>query len=286
MGLVASWHLRQPSHINQWCCSYCVSLAGALAIIFMMVTATTFFSFRNFGKLYKPKIPFFWWWSLFHYIQSWLNQPPHQSFPRAGPRPTSQPRRAGAVWKHHPPSFPQRVFTFKFSLSLSMSEDNKAGEDEHGGPMSDHQVDMLGPPALSCFPSPGLPVPGPAPFSLIMFLIWFNFSDLPRQTVGRFGFNNMADRQKQAQRAYFWQPSPFNHNKGWVEKSLGCKTLSRGVWDETCQRPKSEKGKDMRLAIQKSKPWVTEQTKQCQYAVPTSPSASSPPIMLAWMPCH
>lgn len=113
MGLVASWHLRQPSHINQWCCSYCVSLAGALAIIFMMVTATTFFSFRNFGKLYKPKIPFFWWWSLFHYIQSWLNQPPHQSFPRAGPRPTSQPRRAGAVWKHHPPSFPQRVPTFK-----------------------------------------------------------------------------------------------------------------------------------------------------------------------------
>lgn len=151
----------------------------------------------------------------------------------------------------HPPSL--REFP-RLSLSLSMSKDNTAGEDRHGGPMSDHQVDMLGPPALSCFPSPGLPVPGPAPFSLIMFLIWFNFSDLPRQTVRRFGFNNMVDRQKRAQRAYFWQPSPFNHNKGRVEKSLGCKTLSRGVWDETCQRPKSEKGKDMRLAIQKSKP--------------------------------
>lgn len=134
-----------------------------------------------------------------------------------------------------------------------MSKENTVGEDRHCGAMPDHQVDMLRPPTLSRFPSPGLPVPGPAPFSFIMFLICFNFSDLPRQTVRRFGFNNMAGGQKRAQRAYFWQPSPFNHNKGWVEKSLGCKTLSRSVWDETCQRQKSGKGKDMRLAVQKSK---------------------------------
>lgn len=105
------------------------------------------------------------------------------------------------------------------SLSLSMGEDNMAGENGHRGPMLDHRVDVheLEPSSLSPFPDFGLLIPGPALSSTSVIVpIQVKISVLLRQTERRVGFNNMADSKNVAQRTCFWQPlmhSPFNLDK-------------------------------------------------------------------------